>query len=140
MFKRGPVAVLRSLPVLVRSAFFANSAHVGHDGLLYVQGGGWEFFDATALPSLVAGHICGLIEFELSEIGDVQPLSLEVVGTSGEVIGRSSAQLVAVRRLGPFSFGFGFRALSAGPFSARIFGAESELPMTVVECEVRVPS
>ena len=63
-------------PMLIPSAMFANSAG-GENGLLDIQGGGWEWVNLRSFPGTVHGVVAGLVELDPGH----QPTPIEASAT-----------------------------------------------------------
>jgi hypothetical protein len=65
--------------MLIPSAMFANSAG-GENGLLDIQGGGWEWVNIRTFPGTVHGVVAGLVELDPGH----QPTPIEATVTAPE--------------------------------------------------------
>lgn len=102
-----PVGDIYAAAMHVPSTLLANMASVGNDGLLYINGGGWEHFTVVGPgPKTVQGYLAGLFDFE----GDSETqrvVQLDVVDQDGVGLGALATLMVAATsRLMPFAIGF----------------------------------
>ena len=68
--------------MLIPSAMFANSAG-GENGLLDIQGGGWEWVNIRTFPGTVHGVVAGLVELDPGH--QPTPIEATVTAPDGEV-------------------------------------------------------
>ena len=96
----------RLAPVHVNAALLANVANVGPDGLLYVEGGGWENYSVLTLPATLDGHFAGIIALDDSEIGRPHVVGFSV-SQAGQLLGSTGSMIVnSQRALVPFALRF----------------------------------
>lgn len=89
----------------------ADRAWVAENGLLYVEGGGWEFIPVAELPTTVTGYVAGIIEYSAEDLGNTHVI--QITAKAGQVEASSGSRVKkAVRRLAPFAIPFMTGALS----------------------------
>ena len=90
----------------VSMTLLANMARVGTDGLLYIEGGGWEKYHAGAAAKTVQGVLAGTFEVN-GEPSTDEPVHLDVVDQDGRDLGGHASFLPAGSgRLLPFAVPF----------------------------------
>jgi hypothetical protein len=124
--------------VLIPSAMFANAAG-SESGLLFMQGGGWEWFNLRSFPGTVHGVVAGIIELEAGH----QPTQIEASVTGpGHDVHVFGSQLIEDPTEGntgcrmPLIVPLTFVAREPGMYVVNITDAEG--PLTSLELEVRL--
>ena len=124
--------------MLIPSAMFANAAGA-ENGLLVLQGGGWEWFNLRSFPGTVHGVVAGLIELEPGH----QPTQIEASvtgpGVDGLVFGSQLIEDPTEGNTGcrmPLIVPLTFVAREPGMYAVNITDAEG--PLTSLELEVRL--
>ena len=111
------------LPVLLT----ANLAVV-RDGLLFIEGGGWESYSIVKSPGFAVGFIAGIVELEAHEIDAAQEAVYRVVDVDGQVSGSEGSITMTVNRASiladgsvrcPFAAQIAVKVDRPGPF--RVF-------------------
>lgn len=113
----------------------ANGA-AARDGLLYVEGGGWEWFTVPAFPWTVQGWIAALIELPAGQEPSVVDVRVDghVEGSLGSMT-LSNNSPVLLRA--PVAVPFMFVAPEPGPY--RVSLSDSDGPMVTLDVDVRLP-
>lgn len=115
----------------------AAHSYVGPDGLLYVAGGGWEFYGVDALPGVVEGYVAGLIKMAREELDVVHSVTFEQRDPSGQVLASlGSMTFVAHRTLAPFALRFAANVVAPGPFTVTL--SDDGGPFGSADSEIRV--
>ncbi len=124
--------------MLIPSAMFANAAGA-ENGLLVLQGGGWEWFNLRTFPGTVHGVVAGLIELDPGH----QPTQIEASvtgpGLDGHVFGSQLIEDPTEGNVGcrmPLIVPLTFVAREPGMYVVNI--TDTEGPLTSLELEVRV--
>jgi hypothetical protein len=113
-----------------------NHAFVGHDGLLYVQGGAWEHVTPSQYPYVVSGVVAGAVELEPDEIGKPFELRIEIrTGARTDAHATGTVSAMSPRRLCPYAIPFAFEATEPGAFVIEI--KDSDGPLARLDCELR---
>ena len=68
----------------VAAALLANNAVVDGNGLLHVEGGGWDRYSADSFPSTLNGAVCGVLELSQADVGVYRALRISVTDTGGQ--------------------------------------------------------
>ena len=98
----------------------ANRAEVGPDGLLYVQGGGWEHFDVPELPWTLDGYVAGIVTFDAGEIGQSRLIRFSLSQAGQDLESSGSMTIKATRKRAPFVFRFTAVVSAEGEFVVEI--------------------
>jgi hypothetical protein len=124
--------------MLIPSAMFANAAGA-ENGLLTLQGGGWEWFNLRTFPGTVHGVVAGLLELEAGH----QPTQIEAYvtgpGLDRHVFGSQLIEDPTEGNIGcrmPLIVPLTFVAYEPGMFAVTI--ADADGPLTSLELEVRL--
>lgn len=123
----------------IHTALFANFAAVSPDGLLHLDGAGWEHVTVGS-PALVKTWVGGLVEFRESEYDSPIPMRIEVVDQWGHNLGALiETVIVSGRRFQPFALPVAFSP-HPGSTAFRVeFWTNGEVCGRSPECEVRRP-
>lgn len=73
------------IPPTVSALLLANYAEI-RDGLVYMMGGGWEFFSLPEFPGRVSGFVVSVVDFDPPNTRDVEEYAGELVSPTGEVV------------------------------------------------------
>lgn len=79
------------------SAMLAQAAAV-QNGLLHIQGGGWESWGAAQFPSGVSGWFAAVLEYSAEEVGTLPVVTLEVVDQRAESAGYKASTVIELNR------------------------------------------
>ena len=124
--------------MLIPSAMFANAAG-SENGLLVLQGGGWEWFNLRSFPGTVHGVVAGLIELEPGHPPTQIEASVTGPGVEGLVFGSQLIEDPTEDNIGcrmPLVVPLVFVAREPGMYVVNITDAEG--PLTSLELEVRL--
>ena len=81
----------------VTVALLANRADV-RDGLLHIEGGGWEFTTSPQYPATIGGYFAGIVEIDPGELGTTPALTVAVVDGDGRVVGFEGSMILSLIR------------------------------------------
>lgn len=104
----------------ISAVLTANRAAIDANGLLHVEGGGWEYVIATVLPFTVVGHIAGVVEFSADEFGARPALRLRIENASQDVGSIGSTTVNAHRHRAAFAIPFAFVAAGEDVYTATL--------------------
>ena len=124
--------------VLIPSAMFANAAGA-ENGLLVLQGGGWEWFNLRSFPGTVHGVVAGLIELEPGHPPTQIEASVTGPGIDGLVFGSQLVEDPTEGNIGcrmPLVVPLTFVAWEPGLHVVNITDAAG--PLTSLELDVRL--
>ena len=124
--------------MLIPSAMFANAAGA-ENGLLVLQGGGWEWFNLRSFPGTVHGVVAGLIELEPGHPPTQIEASVTGPGVDGLVFGSQLIEDPTEGNTGcrmPLVVPLTFVAGEPGLYVVTI--ADAEGPLTSLELDVRL--
>jgi hypothetical protein len=121
------------------AALTANNATLDDNGLLHIQGGGWEVFQVPGFPATVGGFVAGGVEFGADEIGSYPVLRLTVVPEGQDAGSSGSMTLSAHRHRAAFFIPFTLATPEPNMVNARLFDehdtqlGELSFPVRAVE-------
>lgn len=120
------------------AAMLANAAEVRDDGLLYVSGGGWEYFAPSSLPATIAGAVAGLLELGPEDY-DVPPqIRLTIRAGSESPVFIGSMAVVSGRQSVPFAMAFTAVAESDDTLVFRLTAGDGR-QLWEAHCPIRLP-
>ncbi|MBQ1076809.1 hypothetical protein KBX06_27210 [Micromonospora sp. C31] len=127
----GPAAAVSSEKTLTVSAMMlANHAEI-QNGLLYVLGGGWEFFTLPSLPGVVQGVVTLLVDLNGFDVGDIPELSVRSLDPEGQLSFECLGQITVFESSSPgrvpLVIPFGFSCHVAGLWSMVVLHGGVEL-------------
>ena len=103
--------------MIVPTSLLSNVAAVGQDGLLYVEGGGWEFTQCPAFPWAVTGFVAGIVELSPDEIDTPRIVKMSVRDHNDNDLGASGTFIVhSPRKMQPFALPFSIVVHGLGAF------------------------
>ena len=127
-------------------AILANQAAV-ENGLIYVNGGGWEYVNALQLPCQASGCIAGVFELEIAELGLRPVVRFDIHDSAGQLAGFQGSMIVDAMRdevpeIGfarvPFAVPFTVVLPKAEVYTARIVAEEGEV-LAAIPFSVMLP-
>ena len=114
----------------VEATLLANVARVDPDGLLYVEGGGWQHYPVLTLPATLDGHLAGIIALDESELGQLHLVGFAVSQGGKRLESPGSMIVSSARTVVPFAWRFttivhaeGVIAVELSDDSGEVFGA-----------------
>ncbi len=122
----------------VAALLLANQAIVNEDGLLDIQGGGWEHFTPMALPAEISGVVVGILEFDDQEVGAVATIEFGLAQDGHDLVPMGSMMILSTRKLVPFVWAFRAVLPELGEVQATL--STNGEPIGRVSFSVRSPS
>ena len=99
----------------VEAITFANRAAI-EDGLLQIEGAGWEYVRPPLFPATISGYVAGVLALDKSEHHELTEVRLKVRDDDGQ-IARFRASIVADGARPKAAAGVPFRVPFAIPFT-----------------------
>ena len=127
------------------AAMLAQAAAV-QNGLLHIQGGGWESWVTPQFPAGVSGWFAAVLEYSAEEVGSLPVVTLEVADHEGHDAGFKASTIIELNRVPgappesprrvPVAIPFALAVTQPGQFSVRlsdISGVLSSIDILVVQ-------
>lgn len=120
------------------AAMLANGAEIRDDGLLYVSGGGWEYFAPRSLPATISGAVAGLLELGPEDYELPPQVRLTIRAGSDEPVFIGSMAVISGRQSVPFAMSFTAVAESDDTLVFRLVDGEGR-QLWEAHCPIRLP-
>ena len=123
----------------------ANAAAV-QDGLLHVQGGGWEHYGVPLFPWTVQGCAAGILTVEPTDLGTSSVVTMDVSDQEGHVAGSHGSMVIVGDRPKTtagvpvrFPFVFPFSTAISGPAVVKVALSKDGVELAAVAFSVKDP-